>query len=125
MKRVYLAFALLAVCIGLCAFEQYTVETTYREATDMINQAVEYTDSGDFASAERVCAQLSDYWQEKYSTLSAMIDHGMLDEAGTTIYALEDCAREESDDLHSELITAKGQLKAVRENQKITPGNIF
>lgn len=125
MKRVYLALGLLALCIGLCIFEQYTVETTYKETTVLINEAIEYTDKEDFEKAEKTCKELSDYWDKKYPVLTAMIDHGTLDEAGTTIYSLEDMAKEKSEDLHDNLITAKNQIKIVRENQRISLGNIL
>ncbi|MGN1420498.1 MAG: DUF4363 family protein [Eubacterium sp.] len=125
MKRVYLALGLLLLCICLCIFEQYTVETTYKETTALIDEAIEYTDKEDFKKAEETCKALTDYWDKKYPVLTAMIDHGMLDEAGTTIYSLEDMAKEKSDDLHDNLITAKNQMKIVRENQRISAGNIF
>lgn len=125
MKRVYLALGLLALCICLCIFEQYTVESTYKETTAMINEAIEYADNEEYEKAEKICTNLTDYWDKKYPVLSAMIDHGMLDEAGTTIYSLEDMAKEKSDDLHDNLITAKNQMKIVRENQRISAGNIF
>lgn len=125
MKRVYLALSLLFICICLCTFEQYTVESTYKNTTEMINRAIEYTDREDFKNAEDICKKLADYWDKKYPLMSAMIEHGMLDDAGTTIYSLEDMAKEESEDLHDSLITAKNQIKTVRENQKISLGNIF
>lgn len=125
MKRVYLALGLLLFCICLCIFEQYTVEATYRETTTMIDEAIKYTDKEEYEKAEKICTQLTDYWDKKYPALSAMIDHGMLEEAGTTIYSLEDMAKEKSEDLHDNLITAKNQIKIVRENQRISAGNIF
>ena len=125
MKRLYIAIAFLVISIGLCIFEQYTVETTYKETTAMINEAIEYTDKEEYEKAEKICTNLTDYWDKKYPVLSAMIDHGMLDEAGTTIYSLEDMAREKSEDLHDNLITAKNQMKIVKENQRISVGNIF
>lgn len=125
MKRGYLAFGLLILCIGLCIFEQYTVESTYKETTAFIDKAIEYSDREDYKMAEEACKNLTEYWDKKYPILTAMIDHGMLDEAGTTIYSLEDMAKEKSDDLHDNLITAKNQMKIVRENQRISAGNIF
>ncbi|MGN1329562.1 MAG: DUF4363 family protein [Eubacterium sp.] len=125
MKRVYLAVGLLLLCICLCTFEQYTVEATYKETTALIDEAIDYTDREEYEKAEETCKSLTAYWDKKYPVLTAMIDHGMLDEAGTTIYSLEDMAKEKSEDLHDSLITAKNQIKIVRENQRISAGNIF
>ncbi len=125
MKRVYLAISLLAVCILLCAFEQYTVESTYKTTTQYIDAACAYAENENFEEAEKICAKLTAYWDKKYPYLSAMIDHGMLDEAGTTIYSLEEIAHNKGDELTDELITAENQIKIIRENQQITFGNIF
>lgn len=125
MKRVYLAIGLLALCLCLCTFEQYIVESAYKNTTEILNQAIEYTDKEDFKMAEEACGNLTDYWEKTYPLLTAMIDHSMLDEAGTTIYSLEDMAQEESEDLHDALTTAKNQIKIIRKNQRISPGNIF
>lgn len=125
MKRAYLAISLLSVCIFLCIFEQYTVKTVYTKSTDLINQAISYTDNDDYEKAEVTCKTLSQFWDKKYPFLTAMTDHGSLDEAKTTINSLEDMANEKSDDLHSTLVTAKNQIKTIRDNQEISFGNIF
>lgn len=116
---------MLAFCIGLCVFEQYTVESAYKNTTAMINEAIEYTNAEDYENAGKVCGELRAYWDKKHPYLTAMIDHGMLDDAGTTIYSLEDIAENDSENLYDSLINVKNQIKTVRENQKITFGNIF
>lgn len=57
--------------------------------------------------------------------MTAMIDHGSLDDASVTINNLEDLAENKSDSLEDELVTAKNQIKSIYENQRITFGNIF
>ncbi|MCD7797391.1 MAG: DUF4363 family protein [Clostridiales bacterium] len=116
MKKVYLAVLLLAVCILLCAFEQYTVENTYKTTTQYIDTACTYAENENFEEAEKICSKLTAYWDKKYPYLSAMIDHGMLDEAGATIYSLEEIAHNKGDELTDELITAENQIKIIREN---------
>ncbi|MDD6727981.1 MAG: DUF4363 family protein [Eubacteriales bacterium] len=125
MKRVYLALGLLALCISLCTFEQYTVERMYKDTTAMINDAIECTEKEDFKNAEKICKNLKAYWDKKYPYLTAMIDHGALDEAAAVIYSLEDMAKDESEDLKNELTAVKNQIKIIRENQKVSLGNIL
>lgn len=125
MKRVYIAVALLAISVSLCIFEQYTVTTAYEQSTAYIEKAIEYADKKDYKQAEKTCSQLTAYWSEKYPSLTAMIDHGPLDDAGVTINSLEELAKDESDDLKETLITAKNQIESIYENQKVSLGNIF
>lgn len=125
MKRLFLAIFFLLVCIGLCTFEQHTIESTYKQTTALINQAIEYAENEDYQSAQNVCKKLTEIWDKKYPYLTAMVEHGTLDDAGMTINSLEDMAKQEDDELREALIEAKGQIKTVRDNQKITFGNIF
>lgn len=125
MKRLYVAIAFLVIAISLCVFEQYTVSTTYSKATAYIDNAIEQTDKEDYKAAKKTCKQLNDFWGEKQKYMTAMIDHGSLDDAGVTIGSLEDLADKESDSLEDELINAKNQIKSIHDNQKITFGNIF
>lgn len=125
MKRLYVALCFLAVAISLCIFEQYTVNSAYKEATVYINTAMEQVDNKDFENAKNTCKSLNDYWNKKQKYMAAMIDHGALDDAGVTINNLEELAENKSDSLEDELITAKNQIKSIYENQRITFGNIF
>ncbi|MCH5320300.1 MAG: DUF4363 family protein [Eubacterium sp.] len=125
MKRLYIAILFLAVAISLCIFEQYTVTSAYKEATQYLNTAIEEVKKEDYKSAKETCENLSSYWSEKQKFMTAMIDHGALDDTSITIYALADLAENESDDLENELITAKNQIKSIHDNQKITFGNVF
>lgn len=125
MKRLFVAFSFLAIAIALCVFEQYTVESAYQETNKMIDNAIEYVKEEDYEKTAQECRKLDEYWNGKYPYLTAMIEHGSLDDARMTISSLEDLAENESDELESELITAKNQIKTIRDNQKITFGNVF
>lgn len=125
LKRLYIALIFMVISISLCIFEQYTINSTYKVANQYINTAISQLDKNDYNAAKASCKQLNDYWGEKQKYMTAMIDHGSLDEASITISNLEDLADSESDDLGSELITAKNQIKSIYENQKITFGNVF
>ncbi len=125
MKRVYIALAFLAVSISLCIFEQYTVNTMYKDTCAYIDKAIEYTEKEDYGNARKECRKLNKYWAKKYPCLTAMIDHGPLDEAGVTIDSLDELAKEENEDLKESLVTAKSQIKSIHENQSISFGNIF
>lgn len=125
MKKLYVAAAFLIVSIALCVYEQYTVNTSYKEATIIINSAIENVEKEDYDGAKENCKKLNEYWTERQKYMAPIIDHGALDDASVTINNLEDLAENESDSLADELITAKNQVKAIYENQKITFGNVF
>lgn len=120
-----MALLFLAVAIGLCVFEQYTVEDAYTQTNKIIDSAMDYLDKDDYSNASRECKKLDEYWNKKYPCLTAMIEHGALDEAKITISSLEDLANNKSEDLEEELINTKNQIKSIRDNQKISLGNIF
>ena len=125
MKRLYIAIIFLAVAISLCIFEQYTVTSAYKETTEYLNTAIEEVKKEDYESAKETCESLSRYWLAKQKYMTAMIDHGSIDDTSITIYALADLAENESESLEDELITAKNQIKSIHDNQRITFGNVF
>lgn len=125
MKRLYIAAAFLLLSVGLCIFEQYTVTTSYENATQIIDTAIEEVRNGNYEKAQENCHTLQEYWSERQRYMAPIIEHGALDDASSTISALEYLAESKSDSLSDELITAKNQVKAIYENQKITFGNVF
>lgn len=125
MKRLYIAIIFLAISVSLCIFEQYTVQETYKTATRYINNAIEAVDNNDYKKAEDDCKKLNDFWDEKQKYMTAMIDHGYLDDANLTISSLEELAKNKNESLEQELINAKNHIKSIYQNQKITFGNVF
>lgn len=125
MKKLYIAIAFLAIALSLCIFEQYTVHSAYKQTTEYIDSAIEGLDKSDYKAVEKSCDKLSKYWNKKYPIMTAMIEHGPLDDASVTINSLNDLAKNKSDELETQLITAKNQMKNIHDNQCITFGNIF
>lgn len=125
MKRLYVALCFLSIALALCIFEQYTVRDAYKNATAYLNTAIEAVENEDYEKAQQTCKKLNNYWGEKQRYMTAMIDHGSLDDASLTINSLEELAEGKSDSLQDQLITAKNQIKSIYENQKITFGNVF
>lgn len=125
MKRLYIAIIFLVISISLCIFEQYTVQETYKTATRYINSAIEAVDNNDYKKAANDCKRLNDFWGEKQKYMTAMIDHGCLDDANLTIGSLEELAKNKNESLEQELINAKNHIKSIYQNQKITFGNVF
>lgn len=125
MKRLYLAIGFLAIAISLCIFEQYTVSNAYKQTTAYIDSAITAVKKDDYESAEKSCTQLSEYWNKKYPYMTSMIDHGPLDDATVIINSLDELAKNESDELETELITAKNQVKIIYDNQRVTLGNVL
>lgn len=125
MKRLYIALAFLILVTALCTIEQVTVKSAYENATKYIDNAIEATNNNDFDKAKEECDKLAAYWDKKYSYMTAMIEHSSLDSASVTINALSDLAKSKNDELETELIDAKNQMKIIYEGQRITFGNVF
>lgn len=125
MKKLYLAIGLLAICISLCIYEQIMITHTYNSITSHIDQTIDYLEKEDKQAVIKRCDELTQYWEKRYPFLSAMIDHQALDDASVTINALNDLAEQNSPNLRETLITAKNEIEVVRDNQRITIGNIF
>ncbi|MGN0533826.1 MAG: DUF4363 family protein [Eubacterium sp.] len=125
MKRVYAATAILIISVLLCVGEQRLVEKIYTGSTEIIQQAIEASDSKDYKMAQELCAELDGFWQNNHPLMSAMIDHGSWEDASLGIKTVYDLAVNESDGLTDALTELKNQVEAMRENQKITFGNIF
>ena len=125
MKRVYAAAVILIISVLLCVGEQRLVEKIYTGSTEIIRQAIEASDSKDYKKAQELCAELDSFWQNNHPLMSAMIDHGSWEDASLGIKTVYDLAVNESDGLTDALTELKNQVEAMRENQKITFGNIF
>ena len=125
MKKLYIAIAFLIIALEVCVFEQDTVQSAYHQTTEYIDNAMEGLEKNDYKAVEKNCDMLSKYWNKKYPIMTAMIDHGPLDDASVTINSLNDLAKNKSDELETQLITAKNQMKNIHDNQCITFGNIF
>ena len=93
MKKLYIAIAFLIIALGLCVFEQYTVQSAYHQTTEYIDNAMEGLEKNDYKAVEKSCDMLSKYWNKKYPIMTAMIDHGPLDDASVTINSLNDLAK--------------------------------
>lgn len=125
MKKIYIAILFLAICAGVCAFEQITINNVYSETTQIINYALDSNEQNDFNKAKMQCEKLRKVWNKRYPYLSAMIDHAQLDNASSAIKSTKDISRDNKDELSEKLIEAKNEIQILKENQSITLGNIF
>lgn len=125
MKRIYIAIIFLSIALGLCIFEQIFINHFYDEAIALTEQAISCADDEDYDKAYKICKKLNDSWQKKYPYLTSMVEHGVVDEAGNLIGALPDLAKTKNDDLRTQLVNVKNQLKTIRDVEKIKFENIF
>ncbi len=125
MKKVYVAILLLGICAGVCIFEQTTINNVYNNTNEIIDTAIKYTEQKDFEKSKKECEKLNDYWNKKYTCLSAMIDHAQLDSANASIISAKEIENDDFDSLKEKLIDAKSEIEIIKENQSITLGNIF
>lgn len=125
MKRIYIAAAFLIIAISLCTTEQILISKMCKSTTEIINQAVTAVETDDYQKTEKLCHDLNQLWQKNYPFMSSMVDHGSLEDAALSISSLEDLAKQKSDSLEDSLVELKNQIKAMKNGQQISFGNIF
>lgn len=125
MKRLYFAIGLLAISLVLCITEQKLVTKIHYTSTEIISQALTALDEDNQPEIKSSCKKLNDFWQENYNFMSAMIDHNCFDDASMNIKKVQYMAENDDEELESTLLELKSQIDEIKEDEKITLGNIF
>lgn len=125
MKRLYIAIAFLVVLSSLCIYEQILVRQVYTGVTGYIDEAMQAFNNEEYDKTEKICLELTSYWEKKHKLMTALIEHGELDTTSVMINALSDLSENKKDELEKELIDIKNEMNIIYENQRISFGNIF
>lgn len=125
MKRLYFAIGLLALSIAFCVAEQKLVTKIHYTSTEMISQALTAIEADNQTEIKSACRELDDYWQENYTFMSAMIDHNCFDDVSMNIKRVQYMAENEDKELENTLLELKSQIDEIKEDERITFGNIF
>ena len=120
MKRVWFAVAFLALCIGLCVFEQNYVGKCCEDMISIINQAIVYENADESDKCDAKIDELQKYWIEKNDVLFIFSEHDGLDELAESIRTLN-----MTDDKNSALAKTKALVKIYYENERMALSNVL
>lgn len=125
MKRVWICLALTVIMILLAIGSYlYTCSVTVN-IEDKIDLVRIYADKKDYEKALIISSDITEEWKSYCINHIFVTDHEHTMEIATTIARIEAFAANESDDIMSEIYAVKELLRHYRENQSVTPANIF
>lgn len=125
MKRVWICLALTVIMI-LLAIGSYlytcSVTVNIEEKVDMVRI---YADKKDFEKAQLISADIAKEWEDYCLNHIFVTDHEHTMEITATMARIEALAINENDEILAEISAVKELLQHYRENQSVTPSNIF
>ena len=120
MKRVWFAVVFIALCAGLCVFEQIYVQKSCTELINLIEQAQELEEAKQSDKRDRKIDEIQEYWKQKNNFLFTFSEHETLDDLALNIRSLK-----EAHNMKSELSQTKTLVIIYYENERITLANVF
>ncbi|MBR2715438.1 MAG: DUF4363 family protein [Ruminococcus sp.] len=80
MRRIWVAVALIAICISLALSEFYIVEKNYEHYIDKVNLTSAYFSYKEYKTAELHAENMVKEWQKSSKKLNAFLSHDKTDE---------------------------------------------
>lgn len=121
MKRIWFAIVFLLISIVLCTGEQYYTKKVHNSIGTKVEQAIDSLNNNDKAGLEASIKNIKACWKNYNSILFSVSDHGVLDDLGAEIRAIDI----EDEDIASELSQIKALNEVFYENQRISLANVF
>ena len=120
MKRVWFAFVFIALCTGLCIYEQCYVKNCCENMISILEQAQECEKKKDSKGRNEKIDELQGYWKKRNDFLFAFSEHGGLDELAENIRSLK-----MAHNMKSALAETKALVNIYYENEKISFSNVL
>ncbi len=102
MKRLILAITLLFFAVGVCVYENSSIDGCYYEAKESIQKMSEEFEKKEFKEAEKSARDLEELWNKTEKQVFCVTNAESLDELGTSIAKLPLLAKEKSEEFLSE-----------------------
>ena len=126
MKRLIISLAFFGAIAAISFCGIHFVNNTFDSLTDLLNKAEQAAQEQDFEKAEELCDEVEKVYVKRERFLSAFVNRGVLDEIGLTISSLSPLAKEESKaEFFSNVKEAKTSLKHIKNDQALSPENLF
>ena len=126
MKRLWYAFVLVVIALGISFTEFIAVRNSYNTFIKTIDEARTAVEQEDYKRAKRLGKDLENKWNEKEKKLNYLLEHSVLDELSMNIAELSDLSSEESkNDFLSDIDKIKRQFIVLYTNELPYGDNIF
>ena len=126
MKRGWLAVALLIAMLGLAWWQVATLNDLTGELTDLLTQAEERAEQGDWAGAAGLTQRASERWDGKHFYLHATLEHDVTDQIATSFAeTLEFLECQEAGEYSAANARLTEQLKLLGEMERPLPENLL
>jgi hypothetical protein len=120
MKRVWFAVVFIALCAGLCIYQQSYVKQCCGELASMLQQAQKYEENGEDSELKEQISRIQKYWIKHNDFLFIFSEHETLDDLAYNIRSLD-----KAHNMKSALAETRTLVIVFYENERITPANIF
>ncbi len=122
MKRIWFAVIFLVLAVIICVSEQYYVKNVYIDLTLKIETAQDYAENNNKEKLNNSISEIKRYWDNNNELLCTIADHGVLDDLGAEINALN---ADDPEETNNSLETTRALTKIFYENQRISFANIL
>ena len=119
MKREWLAVGLLIAMIALATWHVVTLGDLTGELGDLLAQAEQMAEQGDWEGATQMTQKAADKWDSKHFFLHATLEHEVTDEIATSFAeTLEFLECQEAGEYSAANARLMEQLELLREMEK-------
>lgn len=122
MKRIWFSVIFILIAIGVCTYEQITVNAYYKDITQTIELAIESENEDEKI---KYCKEVSEKWDKFFRKITLVTDHSVVQSADVSVGTLEKLADKRDDSVDDALIETKSELDQIFDASKITFSNIF
>ncbi len=126
MKRLWCVVVLVAIALGLCFYELFSVKNSYESFMEIVDETRTAVENSDYEKANKLSKKLKKEWEEKEKHLNYILEHSSLDELSRDISELPDYTNNESrDDFLSKNDRIKKQFASLYASELPYGENIF
>lgn len=126
MKRIWIAFALLATVVVSCVWSQVTVRNFCYNLTSGFDDVMKYSEKGDYENAGKSADEIKKQWEKYYARISAFKNHEDLHDLMIDVNMVHSYLQDRDAEKILEVCRdAVIRLEHIKDGEKISFGNIF
>lgn len=126
MRRIYLAAVIMALCVGLSAWQYIDIEKSVSDCTKSIEKAVSLVKNDKAEKALDICKKNAESFEERFSLMYCYCDHRLLESIDVKLDTLTSDLRFGNKSAFFTLAeTAKRELEVLGKREEIRLENIL
>lgn len=120
------ALAVLVATLGICCWGIDSIDETVDEMSDMALQLMHYAEMEAYADAQDIITIMANAWQRALPVLNLLTDHDDLHEIGDLLAESEVFLKfRHANDFYHSMALLDESLQRLRENERLTLGNLL